>query len=213
LTEPACVLGHVDPVEAFIGYACKRHYHHLGDTLREIETLAGLLDAVLLPGPGGSDVRVSGGGYGSPAPGRLAVMAITDARAKTPIDLDEEGAVPDMPGTLASWARIVVEERATTDLLTGDVSQSVRVLRRERKWIAAQAWLDDYAFELVAVHRALAAAVGDTMWPRPVGKCPNCGAPLFNTIGLDEIHCRRCKSTWTGVHLARLRLIHDQEAR
>lgn len=206
-----CVLGHQDPVEAFAGYACKRHFHWILDTLREIETLASLLDDVLLPGPSG-DTR-SGTRVGSPAPGSVAVMALTDPRAKTPIDLEGDDDVPDMPGTLASWARLVVEERETTDQLTGDVSQSVRVLRRERGWIVQQAWVDDYAFELGAVHRAVARAVGDSMWPRPVGRCPNCRCPLFNTIGLDEITCRKCRTTWAGVALVRLRLIFEIEGR
>jgi hypothetical protein len=204
-----CVLGHVEPVEAFIGYACRRHFHWINDTLREIETLSALLDDVLIPGPGG-DTR-SGTRVGSPAPGSVAVMALTDSRAKTPIDLDSDDDVPDMPGTLGSWARMVVEERDTTDQLTGDVTQSVRVLRRERAWIAQQPWIDDYVFELAVVHRALARAVGDSMWPRPIGKCPNDQASLYNTIGLDEVHCRRCGATWAGVHLARLRLIFEQQ--
>ena len=205
-----CVLGHADPSEAFIGFACRRHFGWIIATLSQIEELFALLPDVLLPGPGGG---IHGTMFGSPAPGNVAVMALTDARAKTPIDLDSIEDVPDLPGTLASWARMVVEELESADHLTGDVSQSVRVLRRERKWIAQQAWLDDYVFELGAVHRALARAVGDSMWPKPLGKCPRCGANLFNTIGLDEVHCRRCRSTWTGVHLARLMLIREQEAR
>lgn len=208
-----CVLGHVEPVEAYMGFACRRHFHWINDTLREIETLAALLPDALQPEltswPKG-DVR-AGTMDGSPAPGSVTVMALSDPRAKTPIDLEREDDVPDLPGTLASWARVVVEERETTDELTGDVAQSVRVLRREKGWIAQQPWIDDYAFELAAVHRALARAVGDSMWPRPVGKCPNCQTRLYNTIGLDEITCRKCRTTWAGVDLDRLRLIFEKD--
>jgi hypothetical protein len=213
--DQACILGHAEPVEREFGFACKRHYHWIDRTLRQIEELFALLPDVLLPAVGG-DGR-SGTRVGSPAPGRVEVMAITDKRAKTPIDLraepDREGVrdVPDLPGTLASWARLVVEERATTDELTGAVSQSIRVLRRERLWIARQEWLDDYAGEMGELHRAVARAVGEDMWPRPVGRCPNDQAPLYNTIGLDEITCRKCRTTWAGVHIARLRLIFEQE--
>lgn len=214
MTEPvpldqACILGHAQPVAREFGFACKRHYTWIDRTLRQIEELFALLEDVLIPGPGG-DIR-SGTRVGSPAPGRVEVMAITDPRAKTPIDLDDPDDVPDLPGTLASWARLIVEERQTTDTIHGDVSTSVRVLHRERGWISQQRWLDDYAFELAAIHRAVARAVGDSLWPRPIGKCPNDGSPLFNTIGVDEITCRRCRATWTGVHLARLLLIFEQE--
>lgn len=205
--DEQCILGHADPVKSEFGYACRRHYHWIDRTLQQIEELFALLDDVILPGPGG-DGR-SGTRVGSPAPGRVEVMAITDKRARAAI---EPGDIPDLPGTLASWARLVVEERQTSDELTGHVAQSLRVLRRERMWIAGQDWLDDYAGEMAELHRAAARAVGDTMWPRPIGHCPNCGAPMYPTIGVDEAHCRRCKSTWTGIALARLRLIHEQEA-
>jgi hypothetical protein len=211
LTDPRepCILGHPQPVEAYIGYACRRHFHWINDTLYQICELFALVDDVLLPSANG-DGR-SGTRVGSPAPGRVEVMALTDSRAKTPIDLDDEDDIPDLPGSLASWAAMVVDGRHATDELSGDVTQSVRILRRERHWIAHQDWLDDYVTELAALHRAVALAVGDTMWPRPIGKCPNCGAPMYPTIGVDEASCRRCKASWSGVALARLRLIHEQE--
>jgi hypothetical protein len=49
-----------------------------------------------------------------------------------------------------------------------------RLLRRERR--CRQPWLDDYVAELAGLHRAVASAVGASMWPRPIGCCPNCGA-------------------------------------
>lgn len=202
-----CILGHPDHAERFMGYICRRHYHWIDATLAQIAELFALLDDVLVPGPGG-DGR-SGTRVGSPAPGRVEVMALTDRRAKTPIDLDQPDDVPDLPGSLASWARLVAEERKIES--TYYVTASVRLLRHERRWIASQLWVDDYVTELAALHLAVARGVGDTMWPRSIGKCPNDAAPLYNTIGLDEVTCRKCHKTWTGVHLARLRLIHEQE--
>lgn len=219
LLDTDCILGHADHAERFAGYACKRHYHWINDTLYQIGELFALLDDVRLPGPA-SDIR-SGTMDGSPAPGRVEVMALTDPRAKTPIDLDGEDDVPDLPGSLSSWAVMVIHEQTEDDLdarerrvamIDGTVVRSVSFLRRERMWIAAQPWLDDYVSELAALHRAVALAVGDSMWPRPIGKCPNDQAPLYNTVGLDQVTCRRCKATWSGVHLARLRLIHEREA-
>lgn len=211
--DEACILGHAEPVRREFGYACKRHWHWLDAALRQIEELFVLLPDVLIPGPAGdgrSATRV-----GSPAPGRIEVMALTDQRVHgLTTHRDGEGVedIPDLPGSLAQWARMVVEERATTDELTGDVAQSVRILRRERGWIVRQEWLDLFAEEIGDLHRAVARGIGDTMWPRPIGKCPNDQTPLYNTIGLDEVTCRKCKATWRGVHLARLRLIHEQEA-
>jgi hypothetical protein len=139
-------------------------------------------------------------------------MALTDRRAKTPIDLDGEDDVPDLPGSLASWAQLVLEERGIDASRVGvDVTSSARVLRRERMWIAAQPWLDDYVTELAALHRAVALTVCDTMWPKSIGKCPNCTAPMYPTIGVDSATCRKCRTTWTGIALSRLRLIHEQE--
>lgn len=213
LLDSDCILGHADHAERFAGYACKRHYHWINDTLYQIGELFALLDDVRLPsanGDGRSATRV-----GSPAPGRVEVMALTDPRAKTPVDLDGEDDIPDLPGSLASWAGLVIEERSIDGALIGtDVTSSVRFLRRERMWIAGQPWLDDYVSELASLHRAVALAVGDSMWPRSIGRCPNDQAPLYYTAGLDEVTCRRCKATWAGVHLARLLLIleRDREA-
>lgn len=216
LLDTDCILGHTDHAERFAGYACKRHYHWINDTLFQIAELFALLADVEahVAGPRYGDERHASRD-GSPAPGRVEVMALTDSRAKTPIDLDGEDDIPDLPGSLASWARIVVEERGIDPAVIGsDVASSVKILRRERTWIARQAWLDDYVSELAALHRAVALAVGDSMWPRPIGKCPNDQAPLYYTAGLDEVTCRRCKATWAGVHLARLLLIleRDREA-
>lgn len=205
----SCILGHAEPVEAFEGFVCRRHFHWLADTLRQIEELFALRGVVLLPGP--STETRHGSRDGSPAPGRVAIMALTDKRAKDWHDDDE--AIPDLPGALYSWIRLMGEEREDDDIadINGDVSTLVGVLHRERHWIVRQVWVDDYAADLAALHRFVASAVGDSMWPKPVGRCPNDGAALFNTIGADEITCRRCKFTWSGIALVRLRLIHEQD--
>jgi hypothetical protein len=215
--RPVCVLGHPEPVEAFQGWLCRRHYHWLGGTLRQIEELFALTVEVLLPGPANGGER-HGTRDGSPAPGRVIVMALSDKRARD--WRDDPDAIPDVAGALDSWIRLIDEERlddngeSTLNLegYNGTVSAAIRVLGRERHWMSQQAWVDDYAADLAALHRHVASAVGDSMWPRPVGRCPNDQAPLYNTIGVDEVTCRRCKYTWTGIALVRLRLIHEQDA-
>lgn len=210
--EGDCVISHTDHEEPYVGRVCRRHYHWIDDVLRQILELYVLLPDVIQPGSGPADGRPSGAVF-APAPARLDVLAITDRRAKTPIDL-EPGEIPDLPGTLSSWAERVRTERGGLEL-DGTVTCSVRYLRRERHWIAQQPDVTDLVLELDWLHRGIAHAVGDTMWPRPIGVCPNCQTKLYNSpskSGIDEVTCRKCKTTWRGVDLARLRLIHEQEA-
>jgi hypothetical protein len=245
---------HDEPAQQWIGFACKRHYHELDRRLTEIEELYALRDELILPGPSG-DTR-HGTRFGSPAPGRIELMQITDRRGFASMDQI------DAPGALAGWVRTMFEEREweppresrrlvpimagpTCDDCThascivirnawrrvhvrcGDwefrdgawrlpetVSWLIGVLRRERKWIVAQPWLDAYADELRDVHRAMARATGATMWPEPAGKCPNCQTSLFNDMtGADVVTCRKCKASWSGVAWLRLRLIFESEAK
>lgn len=228
VTEPGtCILGHTEPTEAFIGYACKRHYSWMIATLDEIVTLYALLPVVLLPGSGGEERTATQ--VDSPAPGRLSVMSVTDRRVagrKPPMtfernwngrSLEPNGSDDDVHplSVLGGWFQVILEELQPgwADGLPQWVTLTdvVKGLRRERRWVAQQEWVDLFCEEIGDVHRVLARAIGDSMWPRPVGKCPACTRPLYNTIGLDEVTCRHCRITWTGVALARLRLIHEQE--
>lgn len=204
-----CVIEHLDHHERLVGLVCKRHYHWIDRTLGEILELFALLDDVVVPGPS-SEERHSSSVHSS-APGRLDVMALTDKRGI--FYVDDPDAIPDIPGGVSSWARIVIEERDLKDVvLDGTLTGAVKLLRRERHWIAAQAWIDDYATDLAFFHRKVAHGAGDSMWPKSIGPCPNCKRPLFNTVGVDRVDCRRCKSSWEGIALARLRLILEQEA-
>lgn len=208
LREGDCVLAHADPhVEAKQGRLCSRHFGWILDTLREIEQLWALRGHVLLPGPAG-DTR-HGTRDGSPAPGNVTVMALSDRRNPAPL---QPGDVPDVPGTLLSWYRLVAEELPIRDMPERiTVVGLLHALHRERRWIARQPWVDDYANELHDLHRALAGATGAGLWAEACGTCPNCQSRLYPTIGIDEITCRRCKTSWAGVHLARLRLVFEKE--
>jgi hypothetical protein len=95
----------------------------------------------------------------------------------------------------------------TSRLGKATFTEIVLHLHAHRHWIARAAWVDDYIAELGDVHHALAVATGGGMWPQSIGPCPNCGTKLYNTIGIDIVACRKCKSSWEGVHLARLRYI------
>lgn len=207
-----CVLDHPDHAERKHGLLCGRHWHHLADTLTQIEQLAALLPQVLIPGPAG-DGR-SATRTGSPAPGSVDVMALTDPHAGL-FWRDDDDAIPNVPGALHSWCRLIGEElppdehRARPD---GTLPGSLRFLRTWRHWIVQQPWIDDYAADLGLLHRALAVGVGEFMWPRPLGRCPNCQAKIYpDPSGADVVTCGRCRSSWSGVHWLRLRLMLEKE--
>lgn len=131
---------------------------------------------------------------------------------------------PTDPTLIPKWVAVIEALRAERKhgdwtwragfwCLPSDVASLVRILKRERRWIAAQDWVDDFASELGQLHRAVASAVGETMWAKPLGVCPNCRRPLFVEAGVDAITCRnrKCNSTWEGVHYLRLRLMIEQQ--
>lgn len=201
--EPACILGHPEPTPTFVGYLCRRHYHHIGDVLTQITELAALQPYL---DPSGSMGQLGGSIIHSPAPGNLYTMALTDRRASN----DGED-IPHVGEGLFGWCRMVEEEQG--DLLSeGTILVMAIYLHKHRHWIARQPWCDGYARDLDYLHRALAKGSGASAWPEPVGRCPNCDRALYNTVGVDEITCNKCKTTWRGVDLARLRLILEQEA-
>lgn len=208
--EGDCVMPHNDHRPAKHGRICGRHFHHINDTLTQIEELYALRDDVLLPGPGGGERH--GTRIGSPAPGRIEVMALDDKRNRD--WHDDAEAVPDVPGTLYGWIRLMAEERDDPKLgrVNGNLSTLIGVLKREKNWLAAFAGVDDYIADLDALHRHVATAIGDTRWPSPIGRCPNDQSKLFyDARGVDVVTCRRCKASWAGVHLDRLRLIFERE--
>src|SRR5690242_19182161 len=51
--DQACVLGQTEPAARYVGLLCRRHYHRLDASRREIEELYALRDDVLIPGPSG----------------------------------------------------------------------------------------------------------------------------------------------------------------
>jgi hypothetical protein len=249
LDGDVCVLAHAEPVERFIGLVCRAHYHRIADTLREIEELFALLPDVLEPRSSSaadaalrhgvssglsalsSGSRVDSGAQRrglnagskrahSPAPGRLAAMAVTDRRDPTSPRRVLEAWLVEVHkhrGGLTRWVagRGGLPEREHDALRHGrlPLTTITKTLHAERRWLAGQEWIAAYVAALEDVHHQLATAVGVTMWPEPIGTCPNCQAKLYPkpTGGVDEVTCRKCKTTWRGVHLARLRLIHEQE--
>jgi len=208
--ETDCILEHPEHTQRYVGLLCRRHYHWIEQTLTQITELFSLRGFVLLLGASGSERSATRDG--SPSPGRIEVMALTDRRANNAVYgaggwRDDPEAIPDVPGALFSWVRLSAEEIPLDDELPSTFTATVGFLHHWRHWIAQQLWIDDYTSDLAALHLALARGIGDSMWPQSLGPCPNCGMKLYNTIGVDVVACRKCKSSWEGVHLARLRYI------
>lgn len=208
------------------GQLCPRHYGWLLDTLRQIGELWSLRAVVLLPGATSDGTGRSATRFGSPAPGNIAVMSLADRRGvqPDPDDPAEDRTSYDVPGTLQGWARRVLRETGQANRwasertapggsrqLRVDVEESLRVLLRERRYIARAPWLTAFVYTVTELHHALAEATRAGMWARSIGSCPNCGRKLYPTIGVDVVVCRKCGSEWRGPDLVRLRLIHEQE--
>ena len=103
--EQACALPHPDgPRKRHTGLLCGRHYHEIDGRLTEIETLFALRDELIVPGVA-TGPAVSGGGFGSPAPGRIELMTVTDRR------MAASDRFPDVPGVLGAWVARLFEER------------------------------------------------------------------------------------------------------
>jgi hypothetical protein len=202
--RPACAMPHDQPAEARHGLLCGRHWHGLLDMLRELGTLWALLPDTIEPAVGADGSGRHGTSAGSPAPGRLEPMMVTDRRATA---ADEW---PDVPGVIASWVAMIHEERGWDQPIPRDVTSLLRVLHRERHWITRQYWIDSLCVELADAHKALARACGTTRYAAPVATCPSCGGKVYpNPTGADDATCRRCGASWSGVHFARLLVISD----
>jgi hypothetical protein len=209
------------------GHLCATHADRLADTLIAIEREAELLSAVP------SMAVASGGRSGTlashKAPARLDAIALADPRPWTDSAL----------GVLASWARVVREDRSLSATGAATVTTERRLLSTHLPWLLEQPWVDDLHRDLTALLRSLQRANGTAPEP-PAGRCPmphddgtECRGPLWpqpttshawrpladrcvrtrvTTTG-GPITCATCGATWTGPDLARLALILEDQAR
>lgn len=228
-SDEACVMPHTDPAARFVGQLCRRHYNRIGQVLTQITELSALQPWY---NPVTGSGQMGGTVIHSPAPGNLYTMSLNDRRATWKAAAEhsyahESDEIPDVAETLYGWARMVEDEAPTAKPLRGvfisspNGRSSTRVLpittlaiylHHHRHWISQQSWIEDYALDLDALHRALARGAGDSMWPKPIGLCATigCEAKLYVTVGLDQVSCRRCKRVYEGADLVRLRVINDE---
>lgn len=104
---------------------------------------------------------------------------------------DQDGIVP-IPDVLASWVRLVCEER---DLQgpRADLKSVCAFLREHSEWCADQPWADELDTEVRDCHNRLlaAAGMGNTRTRYRDAECPDCQAvgSLVRWDGQDEIRC------------------------
>ena len=89
-----------------------------------------------------------------------------------PVDWERQPATLDGLESLEGWCRIVIEERdftwpPPTDTVWGRLATACEFLWRHSAWILTQPWVDEFAAEVQALHRALRNAVEpDNRWRR-----------------------------------------------
>jgi hypothetical protein len=205
------------------GYTCSPCFDRLAQQLNDIQREAELLTAT-------PSLAAPTGGRGGTlaahrAPARVDALALADTRTNT------DSAI----GVLATWARIVREDRALTPPDRITLPGECATLTRHLDWIAAQPWIDEFATQLGDLLARLRRANPDTLRARTIGRCPqpDCGGPIRrrpqqHTMWRDEgdrctahaiqlhdgpAYCGRCRATWEGPDMARLALILERQER
>jgi hypothetical protein len=118
---------------------------------------------------------------------------------------EQERPVRSVPGTLASLAHLVAEERDIRPPATRDVAELVRWLDGQMDWITRQELVADFYRDLRDLQAQLRPVTGDRR--ARIGTCPNtvdgesehpreCGAPLHAPTRGDSISCGSCGRVW-----------------
>lgn len=162
------------------------------------DSIPGLYAALSpLPGVGGGGMRRAPG-FGSRSPANDHIVAITDPRTSRL----EPGDPISVPGVLAEWVALLVEERSLIPPAR-TVPDMARFLDAHLDWITKQDWVEDLYTELRELHSQL-RAIGQQR--RRIGACPNtidtgdttrqCGAALYAPLHGDQITCWSCDRQW-----------------
>lgn len=228
MTDSRCVLSHDKPTAAAVGQLCEHHLAMLREQLKDCAEMFALLPEFLLPGSTPPDDGSKHTKKGTiPAPVRLDVLALTDPRNASDLEWSYEsnwdpargrmtgnGAdIPTFRLWLDGWAEYIRSERRMGD---GDrtVAGNAHLVHVHMEWLAADSLLTVFVRELKNAHRALLTGVGRSP-KRPLGKCWllvdafECAGPIW--LDGDGASCGKCKETWSGSELIRLRLILEQQ--
>ena len=219
MSDGNCVIGSREH-PATDGHLCRPHYERVAQWLHEIEVEAAILSPV-------KSMQIASGNRGSGlashrSPVRLDALVMLDRRRGTGIPVTGEpdpwgfDETPSILDVLGSWARMTREERGLTPPDRATVASERRTLTAQLDWICEQPWVDEFVAELRTLRLQL-KAVNGTQDDKPYGRCylPDedglCNGPIWLDTAAGHAHCGKCRQTWDGDQVARLKFAQDQE--
>jgi len=203
-----------DHRRATIGFLCQPCLDRINTRLEQILELYATLPFVTPIGSVPDDIAPHRHvkGDAAPAPMRLSVVALLDARNHCTGHYTTD--VPDVAGVLVSWARDLADRIGVAGVrLNGTLLNSVKFLQAFGQQAAAAPWVDDYQAEIDWIWGKLRDAHGLTPPQlRPVGRCPSqdgagrlCGGDLWpDKAGTMSVACGRCQRVFGPTYLRHL---------
>jgi hypothetical protein len=119
-----------------------------------------------------------------------------------PLDLEAATLRMTIPAQTASWTLLVATERPITASLPKSLVAQLDLMQRHHDWIAAQAWIDDYANWLEQTRKLMRRTVRDWIgqilgtcdWPDTSGH--PCGGRIMRENGTETVRCNKCGRVW-----------------
>ena len=141
-----------------------------------------------------------------------------------PLDLEAATLRMTIPNSVATWLVLVADERPLTETrhrviinrnrawavvpytapmtLPDGIITQLDLLQRHHDWIAAQAWIDDYANWLEQTRKLMRRTVRDWIgqilgtcdWPDTNGH--PCGGRIMRENGTETVRCNKCGRVW-----------------
>jgi hypothetical protein len=168
--SPACVMPtHAAPVATAPGaLLCASHRHVLADALAELPPLHHRLGDIL------------GGGATTNSAGRVSGTPI----ARLPLNLGATEVRAGIVAALASWARVLVEDRDLSPPADAEPDTCAALLARWTSWLATQPYVDELLLELgdLRIRALLLLDLPRVRRRIRLGACPRCGAELLAVL-------------------------------
>lgn len=218
-------MSHEAPTDAVVGQLCDHHYAAVREMLQDCMEMYAIVFEFLLPGSTPPDDGSKHTKKATiPAPIRLDVLALRDPRNATDLEWTYESNWDQSKGKLTGngseiptyrlwlngWAEYVREHVPDPKPDRTDTGNT-KFLQSHLNWLAGDELLHLFVKELRQAHRALMAGVGRS--PKlPLGKCyldfdgKECKGSIWLSDNGKGARCGRCKETWTGSELIRLRI-------